>query len=41
MAAAGDPLPRVLRGLGLDLKSGKGHVEVLIVDDVRKDPTEN
>jgi uncharacterized protein (TIGR03435 family) len=41
MAAAGDPLPRVLRGLGLDLKSGKGHVEVLIVDDIRRDPTEN
>ena len=26
---------------GLDLKPGKGQVEVTIVDDVRKDPTEN
>jgi uncharacterized protein (TIGR03435 family) len=41
LAAVGDPLPRALRSLGLDLKAGKGHVEVLIVDDVRKDPTEN
>ena len=41
LAAVGDPLPRALRGLGLDLKPGKGHLEVLIVDDVRKDPTEN
>ena len=41
MAAAGDPLPRVVRALGLDLKPGKGHVEVLIVDDVRKNPIEN
>uniref|UniRef100_Q01XZ5 Peptidase M56, BlaR1 n=1 Tax=Solibacter usitatus (strain Ellin6076) TaxID=234267 RepID=Q01XZ5_SOLUE len=41
MAAAGDPLPRVLRGLGLELKAGKGHVEVVIVDEVRKEPTEN
>jgi uncharacterized protein (TIGR03435 family) len=41
MAAAGEPLPRVLRGLGLDLKAGKGHVEVLIVGDVRQEPTEN
>jgi uncharacterized protein (TIGR03435 family) len=41
LANAGDPLPRVLRGLGLDLKPGKGQVKVLIVDDVRKDPTEN
>jgi len=40
LAAVGDPLPRVLRSLGLDLKRGKGHVEVVIVDDVRKDPTE-
>jgi uncharacterized protein (TIGR03435 family) len=41
LAAVGDPLPRALRSLGLDLKPGKGHVEVLIVDDLRKDPTEN
>jgi uncharacterized protein (TIGR03435 family) len=41
LAAVGDPLPRALRSLGLDLKPGKGHVEVLIVDEVRKDPTEN
>jgi uncharacterized protein (TIGR03435 family) len=41
LAAVGDPLPRALRSLGLDLKPGKGHLEVLIVDDVRKDPTEN
>ena len=41
LAAVGDPLPRVLRSLGLDLKPGKGRVEVLIVDDVRKDPREN
>jgi uncharacterized protein (TIGR03435 family) len=38
---AGDPLPRALRRLGLDLKPGKGRVEILVVDDVRKDPTEN
>jgi uncharacterized protein (TIGR03435 family) len=41
LADAGDPLPRSLRRLGLDLKPGKGHVEILIVDEVRKDPTEN
>ena len=41
LAVVGDPLPRALRGLGLDLKPGKGHVEGLIVDDVRKDTTEN
>jgi uncharacterized protein (TIGR03435 family) len=38
---AGDPLPKALRRLGLDLKPGKGRVEILVVDDVRKDPTEN
>lgn len=41
LAAIGDPLPRALRGLGLDLKPGKGHVDILIVDAVRRDPTEN
>jgi uncharacterized protein (TIGR03435 family) len=41
LAAVGDPLPRTLRSLGLELKPGKGHVEVIIVDGVRKDPTEN
>jgi uncharacterized protein (TIGR03435 family) len=41
LADVGDPLPRALRSLGLDLKPGKGHVDVLIVDAVRKDPTEN
>lgn len=41
LAAAGDPLPRVLRTLGFDLKAGKGPVEVLIVDRIRKDPAEN
>jgi uncharacterized protein (TIGR03435 family) len=41
LAAAGDPLPKAMRSLGLDLKPGKGHVEVVIVDDVRKGPTEN
>ena len=41
LATGGDPLPRALRGLGLDLKPGKGQVEVLIVDDIRKDPIEN
>lgn len=41
LATVGDPLPGALRSLGLDLKPGKGHVEVVIVDNVRKDPTEN
>ena len=41
LAAVGDPLPKALRSLGLDLKPGNGHVEVLIVDDVRKGPAEN
>jgi uncharacterized protein (TIGR03435 family) len=41
LAAAGDPLPRILRGLGLDLKPSRGRVEVLVVDEVRKDPSEN
>ena len=41
LGAVGDPLPRALRSLGLDLKPGKGQVEVIIVDGVRKEPTEN
>jgi uncharacterized protein (TIGR03435 family) len=41
LATVGDPLPRVLRSLGLDLKPGKGRVEVLFVDNVNKDPREN
>ena len=41
LSTIGDPLPRALRGLGLALKPGKGRVEIVIVDDVRKDPTEN
>jgi uncharacterized protein (TIGR03435 family) len=41
LGEVGDPLPRALRTLGLDLRRGKGHVEVLIVDSVRKDPAEN
>lgn len=41
LANVGDPLPIVVRGLGLDLKPGKGPVEVLVVDSVRKDPLEN
>ncbi len=41
LATVGDPLPRALRSLGLDLRPGKGHVDVLIVDEVRKDPKEN
>jgi uncharacterized protein (TIGR03435 family) len=41
LTAVGDPVPRALRSLGLDLKPGKGHVEVIVVDEVRKDPTEN
>jgi uncharacterized protein (TIGR03435 family) len=41
LTAVGHPLPRALRSLGLDLKRSKGRVEVVILDDVRKDPTEN
>ena len=41
LATIADPLPRALRSLGLDLKPGKGRVEVVVVDEVRKDPTEN
>jgi uncharacterized protein (TIGR03435 family) len=40
LATGGDPLPRAIRTLGLDLKPGKGRVEVLIVDEIRRDPTE-
>jgi uncharacterized protein (TIGR03435 family) len=41
MAAGGDPLPAALRRLGLGFEHGRAPVEVLVVDDVRKMPTEN
>ena len=41
LAAAGDPLPKALRRLGLDFQSRKGPVEILVVDDIHKTPTEN
>jgi uncharacterized protein (TIGR03435 family) len=41
LAGASDPLPKVARSLGLDLKPGKGPVEVFIVDDVRKTAIDN
>ncbi len=41
LAAAGDPLSAALRRLGLQLKPGKGPVEILMVDDIRRTPTEN
>jgi uncharacterized protein (TIGR03435 family) len=41
LATVGDPLPMTLRRLGLHLESRKGPVDVLVVDEIRKTPTEN
>jgi uncharacterized protein (TIGR03435 family) len=41
LATAGDPLPKAVRNLGLDLKPGKGKVDIVVVDDIRKTPLEN
>jgi uncharacterized protein (TIGR03435 family) len=41
LASTGDPLPKALRRLGLDLKPARGRVDVVVVDEIRKDVTEN
>lgn len=41
LAAGGDPLPAVLRRLGLGFEHRRAPVEVLVVDEIRKTPTEN